>query len=406
VKMAMKWLLHFMRKLHLLIHREKFHSDLEEEMEFHREQSERELRAEGMPAEEARHAARRQFGNDLRLREQSHDTVAFWFEGMLQDFRFALRQLKKNPGFALTAILILTLGIGASVAIFGFVDAALIKPLPYKDPNRLVVLFESIPLGLRFHLSYPDYLDWKRENKVFQSLDVYAPYGFMLTDRDGTHQAAGARVSDGFFRTLGVAPVLGRDFRSGEDRKNAPRTVLLSYSAWQRLFGGRKDVLGQTVVLDGHPNTIIGVLPSSFHFAPAEPADFWTTTQSEISDCRGSHGLYGVARLKDGISFQAAFADIKQIADQLARQYPDSNRDQKAYMLPMTEVIVGDIRPVLLVLLCGAGLLLLIATVNVASLQLVDAQAVVRRGHVGCANTDRSCRCAWGMRAACKLSSR
>jgi macrolide transport system ATP-binding/permease protein len=385
--MAMKSLLHFMRKLHLLIHREKFHGDLEEEMEFHREQSERELRAEGMSTEEARHAARRQFGNDLRLREQSHDTVAFWFEGMLQDFRFALRQLRKNPGFALTAILILTFGIGASVAIFGFVDAALIKPLPYKDPNRLVVLFESIPLGLRFHLSYPDYLDWKRENKVFQSLDVYAPYGFMLTDRDGTHQAAGARVSDGFFRTLGVAPVLGRDFRSGEDRKNAPRTVLLSYSAWQRLFGGRKDVLGQTVVLDGHPNTIIGVLPSSFHFAPAEPADFWTTTQSEISDCRGCHGLYGVARLKDGISFQAAFADIKQIADQLARQYPDSNRDQKAYMLPMTEVIVGDIRPVLLVLLCGAGLLLLIATVNVASLLLVRSESrrreIAVRGALG-----------------------
>jgi predicted permease len=306
---------------------------------------------------------------------------------MLQDFRFALRQLRKNTGFATTAILILTLGIGASVAIFGFVDAALIKPLPYKDSNRLVVLFESIPLGLRFHLSYPDYVDWKKQNTVFQSLDVYAPYGFMLRDASGTHQADGARVSDGFFRTLGVSPILGRDFRSGEDQKSAPRAVLLSYSAWQRRFGGRKEVLGQTVVLDGHPNTIIGVLPQDFHFAPAEPADFWTTIQDMISDCRGCHGFYGVARLKDGVSFQTAFANIKGIADQLARQYPDSNRDQKAYMLPASEVIVGNIRPVLLVLLSGAGLLLLIATVNVASLLLVRSESrrreIAVRGALG-----------------------
>jgi predicted permease len=380
-------MLHFWRKLAILMRGENFKQELEEEMAFHREEAEKELRVEGMAVEEARHVANRQFGNDARLRDESRETVAFWFEGILQDFRFALRQLRKNPGFALTAILILTFGIGASVAIFGFVDAALIKPLPYKDPNRLVVLFESIPLGLRFHLSYPDYLDWKRENTVFQSLDVYAPYGFMLTDRDGTHQADGARVSDGFFRTLGVVPVLGRDFRTGEDQKNAPRTVLLSYSAWQRRYGGRKDVLGQTVVLDGHPNTIIGVLPRDFHFAPAEPADFWTTSQDQISDCRGCHGLYGIARLKDGIAFQTAFANIKQIADQLTRQYPDSNRDQKAYMLPMSEVIVGNIRPVLLVLLSGAGLLLLIATVNVASLLLVRSESrrreIAVRGALG-----------------------
>ncbi|HYK34585.1 ABC transporter permease [Alloacidobacterium sp.] len=383
----MDWMLRFFRKLGIFLRGDRFNRELEEEMTFHREETVRELSAEGIASEDARHAANRQFGNDAKLRGQTRETAGFWFESVLQDFRFALRQLRKNPGFALTAILILTLGIGASVAIFGFVDAALIKPLPYKNPNRLVVLFESIPLGPRFHLSYPDYLDWKRENTVFQSLDVYAPYGFMLTDRDGTHQAYGARVSDGFFRTLGVAPVLGRDFRSGEDQKNAPRTVLLSYSAWQRRFGGRNDVLGQTVVLDGHPNTIIGVLPSDFHFAPAEPADFWTTSQSEISDCRGCHGLYGVARLKDGVSFQTAFADIKQIADQLARQYPDSNRDQKAFMLPMSEVIVGDIRPVLLVLLSGAGLLLLIATVNVASLLLVRSESrrreIAVRGALG-----------------------
>jgi len=383
----MDWMLRLFRKLTILIRGEKFNRELAEEMAFHRAEAEKNFRTEGMVSEDARHAANRQFGNDVRLRDESHETVAFWFEGMLQDFRFALRQLRKNPGFALTAILILTFGIGASVAIFGFVEAALIKPLPYKNSNRLVVLFESIPLGLRFHLSYPDYVDWKKGNTVFQSLDVYAPYGFMLKDADGMHQADGARVSSGFFQTLGVSPILGRDFHTGEDQKSAPRTVLLSYSAWQRRFGGRKDVLGQTVVLDGHPNTIIGVLPPDFHFAPAEPADFWATILDDISNCRGCHGLYGVARLKDGVSFQTAFANIKGIADQLARQYPDSNRDQKAYMLPMSEVIVGDIRPVLLVLLSGAGLLLLIATINVASLLLVRSESrrreIAVRGALG-----------------------
>ena len=177
-------------------------------MFFHRELTESELQAEGVPFGEARHAANRRFGNDARLRDQSHETVGFWFEGMLQDFRFAIRQLRKNPGFAVTAILILTLGIGASVAIFGFVDAALIKPLPYKNPSLLVGLFETTPLGPRFHLSYLDYLDWKKFNKVFSSLEAYDNTSLLLNTATGTQQTDGATVSDGFFRMLGVAPVV------------------------------------------------------------------------------------------------------------------------------------------------------------------------------------------------------
>jgi len=229
-----------LRKLQILFRRETFNRELEEEMSFHRAETEKEFRANGMASKDARHAANRQFGNDARLRDESHETVGFWFEGMLQDLRFAIRQLRKNPGFAVTAILILTFGIGASVAIFGFVDAALIRPLPYERPNRLVGLFESIPLGPRFHLSYPDYIDWKRMNTGFQSLEVYAPYGFTMTGSAGAQQVDGANVSAGFFRTLGVTPVLGRDFRPGEDQPKAARAVLLSYGAWQRRYGGRK----------------------------------------------------------------------------------------------------------------------------------------------------------------------
>src|SRR5579862_8723728 len=157
-------MLRLFRKVALLFRSDRYKRELEEEMVFHREQAAKELRAGGLASEDARHAANRQFGNDVRLRDESREMVGFWFEGMLQDFRFAIRQLRKNPGFAVTAILILTLGIGASVAIFGFVDAALIKPLPYKNPAQLVGIFETTTLGPRFHLSYLDYLDWKKFN--------------------------------------------------------------------------------------------------------------------------------------------------------------------------------------------------------------------------------------------------
>jgi macrolide transport system ATP-binding/permease protein len=367
----------FFRKLGILFRRERFDRELGEEMAFHRAQRERELIEGGLDAQQARFAAMREFGNETRLKEQSHEATGFAAESVRQDLRFAVRQLVKNPGFAVTAVVVLALGIGASVAIFSFVDAALIKPLPYKEPSRLMQLFESIQLGPRFHLSYLDYLDWKRENTVFESLDIFSPNNsFLLDTPTGRQTADGAKVSAGFFRTLGVEPVLGRDFRAEDEQESAPRTVLLSYSAWQRRYGGRRDVIGQTVVLDGSPRTIVGVLPKDFHFAPAEPVDFWSIERASggCEKDRGCHNLFGVARLKPGVSFATAFADIKTIAEQLEKQYPDSNRGQVAYMMTLTDVIVGDIRPILLVLLGGAMLLLLIATVNVASLLLVRSE--------------------------------
>ncbi|MGA2249279.1 ADOP family duplicated permease [Terracidiphilus sp.] len=376
----------WIRKLSMLFGRNRFRSDLDEEMAFHRAQSEQEFVNEGMPSEEARYAAMRRFGNTTRLREQSEEVVVFRMETIIQDLHFALRQWKKNPGFAFTAILILSLGIASSVAIFAFVDAALIKPLPYADPNRLVMLFESIPLGPRFHLSYPDYLDWKRQNKVFSSLDVYDAGPMMMKTGEGLRQVTGSMVSAGFFRTLGVKPVLGRDFYDGEDKQETPRTALLSYSTWQQRYGGNPNVLGQSVALNGDSYTIVGVLPRQFSFAPAEPAEFWPIEKAG-NTCRGCHSLFGVARLKDGVTLAAAFADIKTIADNLQKLYPDSNRDQNAFMLPLTERIVGDIRPILLTVLSGAGILLLIAGVNVASLLLVRAESRKRemavRGALG-----------------------
>lgn len=309
--------------------------------------------------------------------------------GFLQDLRYALRQLRKSPGFACTAILILTLGMGASAAIFGFVDAALIKPLPYKNPNRLMDVTESVAVLPRANLSYPDYLDWKRMNEVFSSLDVYTGEGYLLRTGSETQPVQAVRVSDGFFQTLGITPYFGRDFYRGEDLPAAPRTVMLTYSAWQKRFGGRKDVTSETVTLSGIPFAIVGVLPPDFQFAPRGNAEFFTplhpTGQCDVR--RSCHGLNGIGRLKDGVSVEMARTNMETIARQLEQQYPNDNRGQGASVLPLTQTIVEDVRPLLLTLLGGAGLLLVMACVNVSSLLLVRSESRKReiavRGALG-----------------------
>jgi predicted permease len=335
------------------------------------------LRA-GMTPEQARRHALLKLGGVETTKEACRERRTLPFlDHLLQDVRFAVRQLRKNPRFAATAIFILTLGIGATVAIFAFVDAALIAPLPYRDPTRLVAVTESVPMFPFANLSYLDYLDWKRMNRVFESLEAFQQNYMTLTTAAGAVDAPGARVTDGFFRTLGVAPVLGRDFYAGEDLASAPRAVLLSYNAWQERYAGRPDVLGQSVVLDGEPTVIVGVLPRDFHFAPVASPDFWVAmhAEGECAQRRSCHDLLGVARLKRGVSAAAALADVKAIASALEKQYPEFNRDQGAALVSLSDLIVGDIRPILLMLLVGAGLLLLIASVNVASLLLVRAES-------------------------------
>jgi macrolide transport system ATP-binding/permease protein len=368
----------------------KRNEDLERELRSDLELEEEEQRDRGLSPDEARYAARRAFGNTTLIREQTHE---FWgsapFERFLQDLRYALRQFRRSPGFASTAILVLALGIGVSVAIFGFVDAALLEPLPYANPNRLMSVNESSIESPRWPLSYPDFLDWRRLNKSFSSLDIYSGAGFLLRAGTDTEPVQGERVSGGFLTTLGVHPILGRDFNANEDRLGGPNVVILSYGAWIHRFGARRNVIGQTVDLDDQAYSIIGILPRSFTFAPSGNAEFWVpiNTLSPHQYSRTFYSFMGLGRLRAGVNRQTAQAEMTAIAKTLQQQYAITGRNLSASVLPLSEVFIGDVRPILLTLLAGAGLLLLIACVNVASLVLVRSESrkreVAVRGALG-----------------------
>ena len=355
------------------VHERDFADEIESHLQMHIDDN---IRA-GMSPQEARRVAVIKLGGVDQTKEAYRDRSTIPFvESVVQDLRFTLRQLRKNPAFTATATTMVALGIGASVAIFAFVDAALIKPLPYQDPSRLLYVTETTPDIPRAAISYPDYIDWKKLNTVFDSLDVYGPRGYVVKGSAEVEMVDGARVTAGFFRTLGVGTLMGRDFNDGEDLPNAPGTLILSYASWQKRFGGKPEIMGQTITSDDTPYTIIGVLPQDFHFAPLENVEFWTAL-NPIGSCfsrRSCHSLQGVARLKSGVSMETALADLTRIAKELEIQYPDSNRNQGATVAPLSEVIVGDAKPILLLLLVGAGLLLLIACINVASLLLVRSE--------------------------------
>ena len=382
----------FRLRLRSLFGRNQVERELDEELQYHLEREIEHYIAAGMNAENARQQALRAIGPITQRKEECRDVRGLnWIDNALRDFRYAIRQLRKSPGFACTAVLVLALGISAAVSIFGLVEAALIKPLPYRDQSRLVSAFASAPGNPRCPLPYLDFVDWKRFNKVFSSIDAYALNGgFTLSSNTGAEPVTGTRVSAGFFHTLGVVPTLGRDFHPDEDAAAAPHAVIISYEVWHGRFGGRADVLGETVILNGIPRTIIGVLPREFHFAPVGRGEFWTTLRSTDSceQSRECQNLQTVARLKDGISIQAAAAAMDVIARQLPRQYPDTNRDfGSATIVPLREIVVGEVRPILLVLLAGAGLLLLIAWVNVTTLLLARSDSrrreIAVRGSLG-----------------------
>ena len=379
----------FFRKLAILGSRTRYRAELDEEMEFHRAAAEKEMIAAGVPAESARQSARRQFGNVTRLQEESREVVGFRWETIWQDVRFAVRQMRKSPGFALTAILILGLGMGVSVAIFGFVDAAMLEPLAYLNPGRLMAVDENAAGREYSPLSRDDYEDWKRLNHSFSALEAYANSGYLLATPSGAIPIPAERVSAGFFTTLGVKAMFGRVFLPGEDEPGKAKIVVLTYGTWLKQFSARREIVGQSITLSGDSYTVVGVLPRDFVFAPRGNAQFYLPLldKQPCETHRFCHNLSAIGRLRDGVSIAAARFDVQAIAARLATQYPDSNKGQGAFVAPLADIIVGHLGPVFYTLLAGSGLLLLIACVNVASLVLVRSEGrrreIAVRGALG-----------------------
>ena len=299
-----------------------------------------------------------------------------------QDARYGMRMLRKSPGFTLVAIFALALGIGANSAIFSVVNAMMLRPLPYADPDRLVVVWETNPnlssTFLRTHneASPANFRDWREQNTVFESIGAYRWNTFNLTGTDSPEQLLGNRATASLFRTLGVKPLVGRTFTEEEDAAGAARTVVLSYGLWQRRFGGDPAVVGKQITLDAESHTVVGVMPQAFEF-PNASVELWTPLALDARGAarRGAHYLYTRARLKPGVTIRQAQAEMNNIAAGLRRQYPDTNADRDVRIVPAHEDAVEFARGGLLVLLGAVGFVLLIACANVANLSLARATA-------------------------------
>ncbi len=305
--------------------------------------------------------------------------------GFWNDLKHGCRVLLKAPGFALSAIIVLALGIGANTAIFGIVNGVLLRPLPYIEPDRLVQLWHTPPQkqfpGMRrFALSAANYLDWEAQNTVFSSSAVYRFWQFRLTGTGEPQILRAARVEPTFFSVLGTRPLIGRGIDPSDDMPERQHVVMLSYGLWNSQFGGDQQIVGKTIHLDGNAYTVIGVMPSSF--AKPESVSLWVplvwTAQEKA--VRGEHSMAAVARLKPGVTVQQAQSQLDAIAARIAEQYPADSAGWGASVVPLREETVGDVRKPLLMLFGAVVFVLLIACANVANLML--ARTVDRRKEI------------------------
>ena len=360
--------------------RNRRNKELHEEIQAHLTLAECDEMESGRTRNEAQVAARREFGNVSIAEETTRDMWGSrWLADFFQDVRYAVRTLRKSPGFTAVAILTLALGIGANTAIFSVVQAVVLAPLPYRDADRLVMVWENNPRFPRVWVSHPNFLDWQRTARSFEQMAAYWEKGVDLTAPGAPEHLTGKEISSAFFSTLGLELALGREFSREEDRHSGTPVAIISNRLWRDRFAASPEVLGHSVTLNGVDYSIVGVTPPGFRLE--HDADVYVPLgQSDpmVLNNRASHAISSFARLRVGVNPSQAQAEMTALQNALDQLYPDDNRDLGIYIEPLKQEIVGDVSGTLLLLLGAVGLVLLIACTNVANLVLARSTARAR----------------------------
>src|SRR5262245_44463465 len=366
----MTWLQVFIHRLRGLFLKRKLEQELEDEIRAHLEMQIEDNLRQGMSPDDARYSALRKFGGVERVKESYRERSSLAVvDSTLQDLRYALRMLLLNPGFTAVAVLTLALGIGANTAIFSVVNAVLLRPLPCEDPDRLVAFSQQ---GRPEVFSLPDFADWREQSRSFERMAAFTYRAFNLTGVGEAERLPGETITSDLFPALSIPLAFGRSFLPEEDRPGVSGVVILSYGLWQRRFGSNPDVVGHSVKLDGRDHTIVGIAaPNLWVFGEV---DLWVPLAMDPGQAgRRSNFLFVVGRIKPGVSLDQARAEMNAISARLAQQYPQSNSEWRAKLVPLHEELVGNSRLMLMALMAAVGFVLLIACVNVANLLLARA---------------------------------
>jgi predicted permease len=369
------------RRVRALTRRDRVEQELSDELALHIELEQQKNERLGMSPDDARRAALLTFGGIERYKEEARDARGVRvIETMGQDLRYALRSMRRAPAFTLVVVLTLGLGVGATSAIFSIVNAVLLRPLPYGRPDEIVRVYSQVPDGTitRFSMSIPDFLDFRRRNRVFSDMAMWVNSTGTLSDGGEPERLSGVVATDNLFSVLGVTPLHGRLFVPNEAEHGA--AVILSYGVWARRFGSDSGIIGRRITLNGTAKTVIGVLPPSFRLYTRD-VDIWEpmiVEQLPKYQNRSNHILRVIGRLRPGVRVEDAQLDIQRVARELAAEYPKEDEGWKANVFSIKQEIVGDVSRPLVILLVASGLVLLIACINVANLQLTRSAGRMR----------------------------